>query len=96
MNNFEIIELAVSNAKILQNIEPNDLFYFKITVDEGPVLKRILPKSRGRGEIIKKRMSHINLVLDIKNKKWVTKSIPKFLVKGIEDWLSQGFYGKNL
>jgi large subunit ribosomal protein L22 len=38
---------AVSNAKILQNIEPNDLFISKITVDEGPVLKRILPKSRG-------------------------------------------------
>jgi len=66
---LKLLNSAVSNAKTLQNIEPNDLFISKITVDEGPVLKRILPKSRGRGEIIKKRMSHVNLVLDIKNKK---------------------------
>lgn len=66
---LKLLNSAVSNAKILQNIEPNDLFISKITVDEGPVLKRILPKSRGRGEIIKKRMSHINLVLDIKKQK---------------------------
>jgi large subunit ribosomal protein L22 len=66
---LKLLNSAVSNAKTLQNIEPNDLFISKITVDEGPVLKRILPKSRGRGEIIKKRMSHINLVLDIKKQK---------------------------
>jgi len=66
---LKLLNSAIANAKMLKNIEPKELFISKITVDEGPVLKRILPKSRGRGEIIKKRMSHVNLVLDIKNQK---------------------------
>jgi large subunit ribosomal protein L22 len=66
---LKLLNSALSNAKTLQNVEPKELFISKITVDEGPILKRILPKSRGRGEIIKKRMSHVHLVLDIKNKK---------------------------
>ncbi|MFA5228561.1 MAG: 50S ribosomal protein L22 [Candidatus Paceibacterota bacterium] len=66
---LKLLNSAVANAKLLKNVEPKELFISKITVDEGPILKRILPKSRGRGEIIKKRMSHVNLSLDIKNKK---------------------------
>ncbi len=66
---LKLLNSAIANARTLQNIEPKELFVSKITVDEGPVLKRILPKSRGRGEVIKKRMSHVNLTLDIKNQK---------------------------
>lgn len=66
---LKLLNSAIANARVLQNVESKELFISKITVDEGPVLKRILPKSRGRGEVIKKRMSHINLTLDIKNQK---------------------------
>jgi len=63
---LKLLNSALSNAKTLTNTDAKDLFISKITVDEGPSLKRILPKSRGRGETIKKKMSHITLVLDKK------------------------------
>ncbi|MBB6100177.1 large subunit ribosomal protein L22 [Deinobacterium chartae] len=33
-------------------------------VDEGPSLKRVLPRARGRGDIIKKRTSHVTIILE--------------------------------
>lgn len=63
---LKLLNSAMSNAKMLANVPASELFISRIVVDEGPILKRILPKSRGRGETIKKRMSHITLVLDTK------------------------------
>jgi len=62
---LKLLNSALTNAKIA-NVEAKDLFISKITVDEGPAGKRVLPKSRGRGEIIKKKTSHVTLVLDKK------------------------------
>ena len=36
---------------------------FEVRVDEGPTMKRIHPKDRGRAHPIKKRTSHLHLVL---------------------------------
>ncbi len=66
---LKLLNSALANAKTIKNTEAKELFISKITVDEGPVAKRILPKSRGRGETIKKRMSHVTLVLDVKREK---------------------------
>ncbi|HNY35859.1 MAG TPA: 50S ribosomal protein L22 [Candidatus Pacearchaeota archaeon] len=63
---LKLLNSALANAKITKNISATDLFISKITVDEGPAGKRVLPKSRGRGEIIKKKTSHVTLVLDMK------------------------------
>ena len=63
---LKLLNSALTNAKITKNIPASDLFISKLTVDEGPAGKRVLPKSRGRGEIIKKKNSHITLVLDMK------------------------------
>ena len=35
-----------------------------VSVDEGTTLKRWMPKAHGRATVIRKRSSHINLVLD--------------------------------
>ncbi|MFY9114077.1 MAG: uL22 family ribosomal protein, partial [Dethiobacteria bacterium] len=32
-------------------------------VDEGPIMKRVRPRARGRRYLIRKRLSHITLVL---------------------------------
>lgn len=63
---LKLLNSALANAKSTKNAEAKDLFISKITVDEGPAGKRVLPKSRGRGEVIKKKTSHVTLVLDVK------------------------------
>jgi len=47
-----------------------DRLYVKAAyVDEGPALKRVLPRARGRADIIKKRTSHITVILGEKHGK---------------------------
>jgi large subunit ribosomal protein L22 len=55
---------AGANAKYKNpdTIEDN-LFIKKITVDEGPTLKRYRPRARGRASRIRKRTSSITIVL---------------------------------
>jgi len=75
-----LIESAVSNAKNL-NIDISNLFIKEIRVDGGSILYRRLPASRGRAHPMRKRTSHIIVVLEsrvesVKSVKSV-KSIPK-------------------
>jgi large subunit ribosomal protein L22 len=72
---LKLLNSVLTNAKATKNISASDLFISKITVDEGPAGKRVLPKSRGRGEIIKKKTSHVTLVLDMKRED--TKKVKK-------------------
>ena len=59
-----VIEMAVANAKNDSKIDVTDLVVKEIRVDEGVVLKRSLPRSRGSASPIKKRTSHIFVRLD--------------------------------
>jgi len=59
----KLINSAISNAENNFELEKNNLFIKKITVDEGPTLHRWMPRARGRATPIRKRSSHINLVL---------------------------------
>ena len=59
---------AVANAKNL-NIPSEELYVKEIRVDGGQVLKRSMPRARGRAFPIKKRTSHIIVVLDTENPK---------------------------
>ncbi len=68
----KLLKSAISNAKNNFKLDPANLYVKEIRVDEGPVLKRYMPRARGRAAIIKKRSSHISLVLSEskpKNKK---------------------------
>ncbi|NQV88031.1 MAG: 50S ribosomal protein L22 [Parcubacteria group bacterium] len=58
-----LIESAVSNAKNL-NIDISNLFIKEIRVDGGSILYRRLPASRGRAHPMRKRTSHISVVLE--------------------------------
>ena len=64
----KLLNSAVSNAmKIAENknskIDVDKLFVKKVTVDEGPTLKRYMPRAMGRATLIRKRTSHIKIVL---------------------------------
>lgn len=64
----KLLESAISNAK--NNFKVKDLenlYIKKISVDQGPVLKRYMPRARGSASPIKKRTSHITIVLTEKH-----------------------------
>ncbi len=60
----KLVESAVANATQKQTVDPDNLYIKYITVDQGPVLKRFTPRAQGRATEIRKKMSHINVVLD--------------------------------
>lgn len=61
----KLLQSAVSNARHnFQITESNDLVISEITIDGGPTLKRMRARARGRGAPIRKRTSHITIVLE--------------------------------
>lgn len=59
----KLLNSAIANAKNDFDLDEKDLVISKITVDEGPKLKRWRPRSRGRAMPIQKKTSHITIVL---------------------------------
>jgi large subunit ribosomal protein L22 len=59
----KLIESAVANADQKKTVDLDKLFVKTITIDQGPVLKRFRPRAQGRATGVRKRTSHINLVL---------------------------------
>lgn len=60
---LKLLKQAISNAKNL-NLDVKNLYISKILVNEGPKLKRILPRARGHADEIQKKTSHITLILE--------------------------------
>ena len=62
----KVLKSAVANAKQNPNIDESILYVKDIFVDQGPSLKRWRARAQGRAASIKKRMSHITIILDEK------------------------------
>ncbi len=60
----KLLSSAIANAHNNFHIEPENLFISKITVDEGPMQKRWMPRARGVAGPIHKKTSHITLILE--------------------------------
>jgi large subunit ribosomal protein L22 len=60
----KLIESAVANADNKKTIDLDKLYVKTLSVDEGPVLKRFRPRAQGRASGIRKKLSHINVILD--------------------------------
>src|SRR3989344_8967073 len=60
---LKLLNSAVASAKHDFQVEEENLFVSKTTVDEGPTLKRSHAMSRGRAYPIMKRSAHITIVL---------------------------------
>ncbi len=61
---LKLLNSAIAGAKHNFNASENNLYIAKITVDEGPKLKRMRPRAKGQGYPIHKKTSHITIVLD--------------------------------
>ena len=62
----KLVSSAVANAEQQGVSDVDRLFVKAISVDQGPVLKRFLPRAQGRATKIRKPTSHITVVLDEK------------------------------
>ena len=59
----KVLESAIANAEHNEGADIDDLNVAKIFVDEGPTMKRIVPRAKGRADRILKRSSHITVVV---------------------------------
>lgn len=60
----KLLESAVANAEDKKVIDVDNLYVKTVHVDEGPDYKSFRPRAQGRAFMIRKKTSHINLVLD--------------------------------
>ncbi len=61
---LKVLNSAASNALTADTrINETSLFIKKIYVEDGPIMKRFRPRARGRASRIRKRLSHITIVL---------------------------------
>jgi len=58
------IKSAVANAEQHPDVDVDNLYVKQIYADPGPLLKRIRPRAVGRAYRIRKRTSHIVVILD--------------------------------
>ncbi len=63
---IKVLKSAVSNAEHNFNFKKENLFIKKIFVDQGPVLKRWRARAFGRASEIRKKSSHLEIILEEK------------------------------
>ena len=57
------LEAAIANAEHNDGADIDELRVSAICVDQGPTLKRLRPRARGRADRIIKRMSHLTVTV---------------------------------
>jgi large subunit ribosomal protein L22 len=60
---LKVLESAIANAENNDGLDPDDLVVHRAFADEGPTLKRYQPRALGRAYRIRKRTSHITVVV---------------------------------
>lgn len=59
----KVLKSAIANAEHNHALDAEELVIAEAFADEGPTLKRYRPRARGRATQIKKRTSHITIVV---------------------------------
>ncbi len=60
---LKVLNSAIANAEHNQSLDPADLEVDEAYVDQGPTLKRFQPRALGRAYRIRKRTSHISVIV---------------------------------
>ena len=63
---LKVLKSAIANAEHNVGADADSLYVSQIMVDEGPSLKRIRARAKGRADRITKRTSHVTLVVSDK------------------------------
>lgn len=59
----KVLRSAVANATHNLDLDEESLYISEAYVDEGPRMKRLLPRARGRRDIMIRPLSHITIVV---------------------------------
>jgi len=60
---LKVLNSAIANAENNDDLDPDELIVDRAYADEGPTLKRFQPRALGRAYRIRKRTSHITVVV---------------------------------
>lgn len=71
------LQSAIANATNNNELDEETLFVKSAVATDGPALKRIMPRARGSASPIKKRMSHITVVLSSRAEATAAAEAPK-------------------
>jgi ribosomal protein L22 len=63
---LKLLDSAIANAENNHELVADELKISKVFVDEGPTLKRFQPRAQGRATRIRKRTSHMTILLTTK------------------------------
>ena len=61
---LKLLNSAVANAENNLELNRDDLYVAEVYANQGPTLMRYRPRAHGRASRIRKRTSHITIVLD--------------------------------
>lgn len=59
----KLVNSAIANAENNHEMDVEKLYVAEIYANQGPTLKRVMPRAQGRAFRIRKRTSHITVVL---------------------------------
>jgi len=60
----KVLKSAMANAEQKKVTEPESMRITKAIADQGPTIKRMMPRAMGRANVMRKRTSHITLILE--------------------------------
>jgi large subunit ribosomal protein L22 len=61
---YKVVASAMANAEHNEHLDRDALWISQAFVDEGPTLKRFRPRAQGRAYRVRKRTSHITVVVE--------------------------------
>src|SRR4051812_11037045 len=77
----KLLNSAIANAQHNFSLAPETLYIKSITADQGKVMKRYFPRARGSAFVIRRKMCHVNIVLEERKKGKAAASKFSFLKK---------------
>ena len=81
----KVLNSAIANATNNHSMDVNKLYIYGAFANQGRTIKRSMPRARGAADMIRKRHSHLEIILsDDPNQRQVDLSQPKMKVKKIK------------
>lgn len=59
-----VLSSAIANAREKGGMDMDNLYVKSVLVEDGPMLKRFIPRAQGRATPVNKKMSHVHVILD--------------------------------
>ena len=91
----KVVKSAKANAENNHEMNAENLYIASIVANQGPTIKRFMPRAQGRATMIRKRTSHIEVVVKEKNKdtKWAKAIVEAYRSKEFKEYLDKNNNG---